>query len=162
MRERETTNADEIITVSPKTIQANGLMPLFSSKKAYGIECGKCGRGYRDKVFCVSDDASSRCPLCSMINRWSHASWMRHYIRIEKQEEQEKTMWLESNVPKALASGFQRVGNVANFLNELIKKQGVSFFVYDSDVQHALSQLVKRGVVKKKLWWYTRKEVNHD
>jgi hypothetical protein len=124
MRERETTNADEIITVSPKTIQANGLMPLFSSKKTYDIECGKCGHGYRDKVFCVSDDASSRCPLCSMINRWSHASWMRHYIRIKKQE--------------------------------------VSFFVYDSDVQHTLSQLVKRGVVKKQLWWYTRKEVNHN
>ena len=69
--------------VKPTELFANGLWNIFTGKKKYTIECGKCNFSYTDKViFNMGDTARSICPNCKSINKWSHSTFNRYYDKI--------------------------------------------------------------------------------
>ena len=66
--------------VAPSYISSTGLWNIFSQKKTYTITCGKCSHHYTDKVsFAHSDEATSPCPACHILNVWSHNAFAAMY-----------------------------------------------------------------------------------
>ncbi len=64
--------------VTPYFIHGNGLQPIFSSKKKWGVDCGSCGSYFMAKSP-ISETISIRCPLCDAINRFSYSQFLRSY-----------------------------------------------------------------------------------
>ena len=145
---------EETRMVAPSARAANGLRPLFSSKKRYDITCGKCGFGYRDRVFCVTDEARSRCPMCNTINRWLHSEWFRFYQNACEQQEREEQQWLGKNILNALSRGTMRARKLTDLLNAHSEH---SFSV--GEVRTVLASLMRQGSIKKRMiWWYKKTE----
>ena len=66
----------------PYFLYANGFWNTFTGKKKYDITCGKCRFNYTDKVlFATGDTATSICPNCKSVNKWSHSKFQEFYDR---------------------------------------------------------------------------------
>lgn len=67
-----------MVKLHPKSIEANGLFPIWGNKKKFTIICGQCTHGYDDKVV-LQSTCSSICPCCHAQNIWSLAAWHKKY-----------------------------------------------------------------------------------
>ena len=77
------------MSVHPLYIEANGLLPIFSSCKKWTITCGKCKHVWIEKVP-VGHSASAVCPCCEEQNIWDVVEWLDRYEKQRKQLEEEE------------------------------------------------------------------------
>ena len=66
------------MSIPPAGLSANGLLPIFASKKKWTIQCGKCYFIWQDKVV-VSEPSMSICPSCREVNSWSLNNFITAY-----------------------------------------------------------------------------------